>query len=90
MADAKIRLAVFDALKAAVPGAASDARCRSYLDGGTNLRLAEFGMDSLARMEFCIAIELATGVALLPAELVALDSTDAVERHLRDRLLPAP
>jgi hypothetical protein len=46
-------------------------------------------MDSLGEMEFCIAIELKTGVTLLPAELAELKSTDAVERCIRERLAEA-
>ncbi len=43
-------------------------------------------MDSLGEMEFCIAIELSTGVTLLPPQLVELGSTDAVERFIREKL----
>jgi hypothetical protein len=37
-------------------------------------------------MEFCIEIELSTGITLVPSELAALASTDDVERWLRARL----
>ena len=43
-------------------------------------------MDSLGEMEFCIAIELSTGVTLLPPQLAELGSTDAVERLIREKL----
>lgn len=78
------RQAVFEALKAAVPQAFNDEMRRSFLADGSNLRLAELEMDSLAKMEFCIAIELSTGVTLLPSQLIELASTDAIERRLRE------
>ena len=43
-------------------------------------------MDSLGEMEFCIQIELSTGITLLPPQLAALASTDASERCLREKL----
>ena len=43
-------------------------------------------MDSLGEMEFCIAVELKTGITLLPAELAELKSTDAIEQRIRERL----
>ena len=51
-----------------------------------NVELASLEMDSLARMEFCIAIELSTGVSLLQAQLEKLASTDAVQQFLVERL----
>jgi hypothetical protein len=43
-------------------------------------------MDSLGHMEFCIAIELSTGVTVLPPQLAELKSTDAIERLIREKL----
>jgi hypothetical protein len=82
----EIRQAVLEALKAAVPGAFSDETSRAYLAGDLNIELARFDMDSLARMEFCIAIELATSVTLLPPELAELATTDAIERCILEKL----
>ena len=59
---------------------------RVFVDGGTNIVLADLGMDSLGEMEFCIAIELRTGVTLLPSDLAELGTTDAVERRIREKL----
>ena len=86
MESAELRRAVVDALKAAAPGALDDAAREAFLAGKSNLLLAQLNLDSLARMEFCIAIELATGVTLLPAQLAALDSTDAVQHYVMERL----
>jgi hypothetical protein len=80
------RQAVFEALKASVPHAFDAGMRRSFLDSGINLSLADLAMDSLAEMEFCIAIELATGLTLLPSQLEELASTDAIESYIRTAL----
>ena len=86
METSQLRQAVLEALRAAVPGAFDDAMSRSFLAGELDVDLARFDMDSLARMEFCIAIELATGVTLLPTQLADLATTDAIERCIRGQL----
>jgi acyl carrier protein len=83
---AQLRLGVLEALKAALPGGIDEATRESFLAGKTNLLLADLNLDSLARMEFCIGIELATGVTLLPAHLAELESTDAVQRYVMERV----
>jgi acyl carrier protein len=84
------RRAVFEALKIAAPLAFDEDRRRSFLVEGANFELAELEMDSLATMEFCIAIELSTGITLLPPQLAELASTDAIERCVREKLGQAP
>ncbi len=83
------RLAVFEALKVASPGAFNDPMQRAFLMDGANFEFAKLEMDSLASMEFCIAIELSTGVTLLPAQLAEFVSTDVVEARIRE-MLEAP
>jgi len=51
-----------------------------------SIQLADLQMDSLAEMEFCIAIELSSGVTLVPSELAGLSTTDAVEARIRQAL----
>jgi len=80
------RQAVFEALKIAAPGTFDAALQRSFLAEGLDLKFADLNLDSLAEMEFCIAIELSTGVTLLPSELAELSSTDAVELRIRQAL----
>lgn len=80
------RQAVHDALKVAAPGVFTDALRQSFLTDGLNLNLADLEMDSLAQMEFCIALELSTGVTLVPSQLEELVSTDAVEQRIREAL----
>jgi len=87
--DSKIsrsRQAVFEALKVAAPGTFSDELRRSFLEDGLSIQLADLQMDSLAEMEFCIAIELSSGVTLVPSELAGLSTTDAVEARIRQAL----
>ncbi len=84
--DALPRVAIVEALRVGAPGALTEEARRAFLDTAMNIVLAELGMDSLGEMEFCIAIELKTGVTLLPAELAELKSTDAIERRIRERL----
>jgi hypothetical protein len=80
------RLAVFEALKIAAPAGFNDEMRRSFLTEGSNIVLAELDMDSLGEMEFCIAIELSTGITLLPPQIAELASTDAIERCIREKL----
>ena len=80
------RLAVFEALKIAAPGAFNAAMRQSFLTEGTNIVLAEIDIDSLVEMEFCIAIERLTAVTLLPPQLKELATTDAIERWLQAQL----
>ena len=82
------RQAVFEALKAAAPQTFNDNLRQAFL-AGSNLRLADLDLDSLAKMEFCIAVELATGVTLLPSQLAELASTDAIERRIREAMAAA-
>ncbi len=78
------RQAVFEALKAAAPDTFNEEMRRSFLANGSSVKFADLEMDSLSKMEFCIAIELSTGVTLLPSQLIALGSTDAVQRRIDD------
>jgi acyl carrier protein len=78
----RARQAIFEALKAASPHEFNDDLRRSFLADGLNLDLADLDMDSLARMEFCIAIEISTNVTLLPSQLAEFASTNAIEVHL--------
>ena len=80
------RQAIFEALKAAAPHTFNAERRRSFLAEGSDLNLADLDLDSLGQMEFCISIELSTGVTLLPSQLAQLASTDAVERRIQEAM----
>jgi len=84
---AQLRIALFDALQAAnVPEAFDEDLRRSFLDEGKDVDLSQLEMDSLARMEFCIAVELSLGVTLLPRQVQELGSTGAIERFVAEKL----
>lgn len=83
METAHVRRALLEALRTAVPGVFDEDQCRSFLAGELDVALDGLDMDSLARMEFCIAIELSTGVTLLPAQLADLATTQDLERRIR-------
>ena len=82
----RARRAVFEALKIAAPHTFDDAMRHAFLAERLNLKLTELDMDSLGEMEFCISIELSTGVTVLPSQLAALGSTEAIELHLEQAL----
>ena len=86
MEPSRARLALFEALKVGARSGFNDERRRRFLEEGSNFLLADLEMDSLGEMEFCIEIELSTGITLLPSELAALKSTDAIERCLGEKL----
>jgi acyl carrier protein len=78
-----LREHLFEALETAgVSDRLGEARRSAFVEDAVSLKLSELDMDSLARMEFCIAIELSLGVTLLPAQLEELDTTDAIERFI--------
>jgi hypothetical protein len=65
-----IRTAVLDGLSAGAVWQAKRATFRdAFLAGDAPVPMAELEMDSLAKMELCIAIEVGTGVSLAPEEL---------------------
>ncbi len=71
-----LRRQVADALQAAVP--ARPAQMTAFLEGHGDCKLDEFEMDSLGLMEFCIALELSTGIALTPEDVQNAGSLAAV------------
>ena len=65
-----IRTAVLDGLSAGAVWQAKRAPFRdAFLAGESAVTMEELEMDSLAKMELCIAIEVGTGVSLAPEEL---------------------
>ena len=86
MARSPVRKAIFEALKTAAPRTFDAELRNAFLERDTDLRLADLELDSLGQMEFCIAIELSTGVTLLPSQLAELGSTGAIERRIREAM----
>ena len=88
MADERtVREALIEGLEAGGVGQASQVRFRQpFLDGTLDATFEELGLDSLARMEVCIAIEVATGVSLAPEELARYATLDALVADIVGRL----
>jgi Phosphopantetheine attachment site len=57
-----------------------------FVSGGFDIGLAELEMDSLAAMEFCISIELNTGVSILPDELVKFNSLQQIALAIQEKI----
>jgi hypothetical protein len=71
MDERAIRVILADGLEAGAVGALRESGpLAKFLAGEIDFDLAALGMDSLARMELCIAIEVGTGQSLAPEELV--------------------
>jgi len=82
-----IREALVEGLEAGAVAKASRVDFRGpFLDGALDATFAELELDSLARMELCIAIEVALGVSLAPEELQRYRSLDALADDLIARL----
>lgn len=61
---------------------------QSVLGGSLNLTLEELDFDSLGWMEFCISIEMDTGLELTPLHVEKMRRLIEVEEWLRARLHP--
>ena len=85
--DTEIRRIVADALEGTSVSAAlrGDPRLAAFLEGEADVPIAELGMDSLDVMEFCISIELSTGVSVVPGDLQELGTLAKVADAIRTR-----
>lgn len=82
-----IREIFVDGLVAGAVQQINDAATRkAWLDGTRDLRFDELAMDSLARMELCIAIEIGTGVSMAPEELGRYASLGELAAAVRERI----
>jgi len=82
-----VRQALIEGLEAGGVSEASQIRFRApFIDGTLDATFEELALDSLARMELCIAIEVALGVSLAPEELQRYRSLDALADDLIARL----
>jgi acyl carrier protein len=82
-----VRQALIEGLEAGGVYEASQVKFRApFLDGTLDATFEELALDSLARMELCIAIEVALGVSLAPEELQRYRSLDALVDDLIARL----
>lgn len=57
----------------------------AFIAGDIDLTIAELGMDSLACMELCMAIEVGTGISLAPDDLGFYASLGELAQKLAGR-----
>ena len=87
MNEREIRLILADGLEAGAVHQVSNVSIReAFLAGTRDLTFEELEMDSLAKMELCIAIEVGTGVSLAPEELGRFAAIGEIVAMLRERL----
>lgn len=56
-----------------------------FLIGEFDIALADVEMDSLAVMEFCISIEVNTGISILPDDLIEFGSLQEVALAIHEK-----
>lgn len=64
----------------------SEKLAQAILEGDRYLTTNELRFDSLAWMEFCISVELQSGLELTPADIAAMTHFYQIEEWLRARL----
>ena len=87
MTELEIRAMLVDALDSAAILAPEDENLKSvFLSGCRDISLQELELDSLAGMELCIAIEVITGVSVVPGELAGIGTMDRLVKHVQELL----
>ena len=77
------------AFKTLIPETESDKAINlfdDYRQGSHELKLDDLEFDSLAWMEFCISVELQSGLDLAPSDIEEMQFTYQIEDWLRARL----
>jgi acyl carrier protein len=70
MATLENRMRVVEALDAAnVAGLQTSGLVSQFITGASDISFTDLQLDSLARMEFCIALEVNCGISILPDSL---------------------
>ena len=83
MNDAEIREMLVEAMhSASVFGLRNNGWTEEFLAGTRDVALEDLEMDSLGAMELCIAIEVNTGVSIVPDDLAALGSLGALVKAI--------
>ncbi len=81
-----VRSVIFNAIGAASFGAPLDPALADAVRSGRKIKLDDLGFDSLAWMEFCIAVELQTRLELLTSDIEAMATLGEIEDWLRERV----
>lgn len=86
MGEVEIRQMLVDAIDAStIVGLRRSGLMEGFLDGTADIPFAVLEMDSMGAMELCIAVEVNTGVEIVPVELAELGSLGAVVASVMER-----
>lgn len=86
MSDDEIRQMLVDAIDASsIVGLRHSGLMEGFLAGTADVPFDVLEMDSMGVMELCIAVEVNTGVEVVPAELAELSSLGAVVAAIKER-----
>lgn len=86
MTELQIRALVVEALEYSNVLALRDKNLAgAFLAGTGEVPLEALEMDSLAEMELCIAIEVSTGVSILPERLRKIGTLDRLVAQIQSR-----
>ncbi len=85
MVEDHVRTVVLNAMSAASFGAPLDPGLAELVRTGREVVLDDLGFDSLAWMEFCIAVELQTRLELLTSDIETMATLGEIEEWLRER-----
>ena len=86
MPDTQLRQFLLSALRDAnVFGLDDESINRSFISAESDIAFENLDMDSLARMEFCIALEAETGISITPQELQKFRSLGKLIERLKKK-----
>jgi len=86
MDEEELRQMLVDAIDGStIVGLRRSGLMEGFLGGATDIPFTVLEMDSMGVMELCIAVEVNTGVEIVPAELVELGSLGAVVASILER-----
>lgn len=86
MGEDDLRQMLVDAIDGStIVGLRRSGLMEGFLNGTTDIPFGALEMDSMGAMELCIAVEVNTGVEIVPAELAELGSLGAVVASIMER-----
>lgn len=86
MTEHEIRTVIIEAMNYAnVVGMRDQNTITLFLEGSEDIAFNQLGMDSLAKMELCIAIEDKTGVSIVPDELQKFGTLNQLVSSVQDQ-----
>ena len=86
MSEGELRQMLVDAIDGStIVGLRSSGLMDGFLSGSADIPFEALEMDSMGAMELCIAVEVNTGVEIVPAELARLGSLGAVVKSIVER-----